>query len=92
MIHAGLSMEDNKRFQKYNLNYPKGYIIGEAEIVDCTLVDKELDEKLRQDNYLIYGHNHIGVYAWKLVNIVKYDQPIEAKGKLGLWNYEKTTI
>lgn len=29
-------------------------------------------------------------YAWKLENVQVFEKPIEAKGKLGLWNYEKS--
>ena len=91
LIHAGLSLENNmkERFKDYNLEYKLGYIIGEAEIVDCILVDKELNEKLRTINPLVYGiSNHVENYAWELENIKKYDNPIPCKGKLGLWNYE----
>ena len=91
LIHAGLSLENNmkERFKDYNLEYKLGYIIGEAEIVDCILVDKELNEKLRTINPLVYGiSNHEQKYAWELENIKKYDNPIPCKGKLGLWNYE----
>ena len=67
----------------------KGAIIGEAEITDCILVDEEFDKTLRRDNEKVYGHDHVGLYAWKLDNIKRYDEPIYIKGKLGLWNYDK---
>lgn len=89
-IHAGLSTDKSylKYFEKCNLEYLNGAIIGEAEIVDCILVDENIDEELRIKNKLVYGHNHIGEYAWKLKNIKKYAKPIFIKGKLGLWNFE----
>ena len=87
LIHAGLTLEKNNSYNKYDLDYTKGAIIGEAELVDCILVDNELDKKLRKENSIIYGNNHVGDYAWKLINIKKYDKPIYIKGKLGLWNY-----
>ena len=37
----------------------------------------------------MYENKYINMYAWKLENIKKYDKPINIKGKLGLWNYEK---
>lgn len=92
LIHAGISIENNilERFKDYNLNYPKGVIIGEAEITDCILVDKEFNEEIRKANPVVYGRsNHTETYAWKLENIKKYKNPIPAKGKLGLWNYEQ---
>ena len=63
--------------------------IGEAEIVDCVLVDEEFNRKLVNINPIVYSKsNHIETYAWKLENIKKYDKPIYVKGRLGLWNYE----
>lgn len=37
LIHAGLTMEDNQKtkFVDYHLDYAKGGIIGEADLVDC---------------------------------------------------------
>ena len=92
LIHAGMSVEKDmlERFKEYDLSYSKGAIIGEAEIVDCILVDKEFDKKLRKINKTVYGKsNHVETYAWKLENVVKYDEPIYIKGQLGLWNYNK---
>lgn len=91
LIHAGMSLEKDaaKRFSKYNLEYYKGAIIGEATITDCILVDTKFNEELRKINPLVYARsNHVETYAWKLENIKKYDKPIYIKGKLGLWNYE----
>lgn len=93
LIHAGLSIDKNiaNNFDDYNLDYVNGAIIGEAEIVDCILIDEKFNDELKCINQLVYGrNNHIGDYAWKLENIVKYDNPIYIKGKLGLWNYNIT--
>ena len=90
LIHAGMSIEKDmlERFKEYNLDYSKGAIIGEAEIVDCILVDEEFNEKLRKINKTVYGRsNHVETYAWKLENVIKYEKPIYTKGQLGLWNY-----
>jgi len=91
LIHAGLSKENDiiNKVQSYNLEYINGAIIGEADIVDCILVDKKFDHNLKQIDSIVYGNDHVGNYAWKLENIKKYDKPIYVKGKLGLWNYEK---
>lgn len=91
LIHAGLNIEKDmlERFKEYGLKYTKGAIIGEAEITDCVLVDKNFNEELRKINSIVYGKsNHTEKYAWKLENIKKYENPIYIKGKLGLWNYE----
>ena len=89
LIHAGMSNENISKFDIYNLEYSKGEIIGEAEIVDCILVTEEFNNELLKKNSLVYGKtNHTSTYAWKLANIKKYDKKIPCKGKLGLWNYE----
>ncbi len=48
-------------------------------------MQKELDSS----NKLVYRKNYVGLYAWKLGNIVKYkkEDRISVNGKLGLWNY-----
>ena len=91
LIHAGKSLEKDmcERFKNYNLKYNCGYIIGEATITDCILVDKEFDDRLKKINPLVYKNNLVETYAWKLENVKKYDKPIPIKGKLGLWNYEE---
>lgn len=90
LIHAGCSVEKDmmKRFSDYNINVNPGYIIGHATIVDCILVDEEFNKKLRNIDPVVYGRsNHTETYAWNLENVVKYENPIPCKGKLGLWNY-----
>ena len=91
LIHAGMSLEKENvsKVKEYNLEYIKGAIIGEAEIVDCILVDKNFDNSLKKENSIVYESNHVGLYAWKLENIKKYENPVYVNGKLGLWNYEK---
>ena len=90
LIHAGGSVEKDiiNRFSDYDININPGYIIGHATIVDCILVDEEFNKKLRNIDPVVYGRsNHTETYAWNLENVVKYENPIPCKGKLGLWNY-----
>lgn len=89
LIHAGLSLEKGyvDKFLDYNIDLPLGAIIGEAEIVDCILVDESFDKELRMIDSCIYGNNHVGCYAFKLDNVKIYEEMIPIKGKLGLWNY-----
>lgn len=92
LIHAGLSLEKDqaKKFNDYNLKYGKGEIIGEAELVDCIKVSEDFQSELRKKDEIVYGNSgHVENYAWKLVNIKKYDERIKCKGKLGLWNYDE---
>ncbi|MGN1338448.1 MAG: ASCH domain-containing protein [Candidatus Coprovivens sp.] len=92
LIHAGMSLEKDMdlRFSNYNLVYTFGAIIGEADLVDCILVTPEFNEELISIDPIVYGRsNHVENYAWKLENIIKYEEPIYIKGQLGLWNYDK---
>ena len=91
LIHASKNIEKEnvERFKELNLNYKQGFIIGEAELVDCIPVTKEFENDLINKNELVYGatKNRAG-YAWKLKNIKKIN-PIQAKGQLGIWNYDE---
>ncbi len=91
LIHAGKSTDKEaySRVKDYNLEINNGSIIGECNITDCILVDENFDKKLRKEDSVIYKNNHVGMYAWKLDNIIKYEKCITTKGKLGLWNYKK---
>ena len=91
LIHTSSKIEVNMidRFKEYNLSYLNGYIIGEAELVDCILVDDSFIRNLIKINHVVYREsNHNETYAWKLENIKKYDTPIMTKGHLGLWNFD----
>ena len=92
LIHAGKSLEKDmlKRFDKYNLGIKLGAIVKEAYLTDCILVTKEFQDNLRKIDSTVYARsNHEKMYAWKLENIKKYENPVYVNGKLGLWNYEK---
>lgn len=71
------------------LNY--GYIICKCNLVDCIRMTNEYVEKIKKENYQEYicGRYEEGRYAWILENIEILDCPIQAKGHLGIWNYEQ---
>ena len=48
LIHASKNIEKEnvERFKELNLNYKQGFIIGEAELVDCIPVTKEFENNL----------------------------------------------
>lgn len=48
-----------------------------------------MDKELRGIDKNVYGNNHVGLYAFKLENVKKFDKKVKVKGKLGLWNYNK---
>ena len=70
-----------------NMNY--GKIICKANLVDCIYMDEKFLNKVKDDNQEYnLGLYQLGRYAWIFENIVPII-PIEAKGKLNIWNYEE---
>ena len=71
----------------YPLNF--GKIICKAELVDCIPMTKEyvLDMKQNHPQEYICGDYQEGRYAFVLENISPIENPLEVKGKLGLWEY-----
>ena len=66
-----------------------GKIICKCILEDCIYMDKDFINKIKEDKkeYLC-GRYEIGRYAWILDDISIIDE-IPAKGKLGIWNFEK---
>lgn len=92
LIHAGLGVnkEAMKRYEKLNLNYPKGKIIAKVNLTDCLEVDNNLKRKLKEKNYLVYQgaiNSNKKEYALKLENVEKIEE-ISIKGKLSFWDYD----
>lgn len=92
LIHAGKSVDLKamEKFRHLGLSYPTGCIIAKATIIDCVEVDRDMREKLSQENSLVYSgvikdSNWVG-YGFQLENVEKV-KPIYVNGKLGLWNY-----
>lgn len=86
---ASLIIKGVKEYLKEEL--PKGKIIGSVVITDCIKVDKKFKEDRMKENSKVYATSpYDKAYAWKLENVQVFENPIEAKGKLGLWNYEKS--
>ena len=91
-IHASLSLsksdnvENANKFLKSKIN--PGYILCRCELVDCIPMTEEfikyINNETKESNY---GRYEIGRYAWKLKVLEVLDEPILAKGKLGIWNY-----
>lgn len=71
------------------LNY--GKIICKCNLVDCIRMSEEYVEDMQKNHYEEYlcGVYEEGRYAWILDNITPLAKPIEAKGQLSIWNYNK---
>ena len=67
--------------------FPMGCILATAELVDCIKITSENIATLTPDE-LVLGDYTLGRYAWKLENVKLLPEPIPAKGRQGLWNWE----
>ena len=92
LIHSSKNIDKKalKLFEKYNLDYPLGCIIGKCSITDCINVDKKFRNILKAENTKVYKNivndETWNGYAFKLENVEKIN-PIYINGKLGFWNY-----
>lgn len=67
--------------------FPTGVIVGKAKLVDCRQIDDRLIQSLSAEE-LAYGDFTPGRYAWVMEDPEVFKQPIPAKGKQGLWNWD----
>ena len=83
--------KDNKELMSLvdinDLNYRN--IICMCDLVDCVEMTDEFinDIKKNKKNEYITGIYSNGRYAWIFKNIEILDNPIKAKGHLGIWNF-----
>lgn len=83
-------------------NLPTGVIIAKCELINCIkmkdwFADTSLkvvkvtleNGKVIAGNELEFGDFTQGRYAWILDNVELLEDPIPAKGKLSLWEYEE---
>lgn len=74
-----------------------GAIIGRVDLVDCitteswTVHHQVFESEWVQEEYSFGDYSH-GRFAWKLKNPVKFDEPIPAKGSLGLWEFPESSL
>lgn len=90
LIHAGKGVDKDalEKLSYLNIDFPQGKIIGKADIVDCLLIDDQLNSQIISLNSLVYGKKCRDGYAWKLDNIKKISYDKKINGKLGLWNID----
>jgi len=92
LIHAGkgIDKEAMERLEKYiPKDMPAGKILGKVTLVDCVKMSPEFKEMLLNENKDIYTDSSFKEnYGWQLENVEEFKEPIEAKGKLSLWEYD----
>ena len=91
LIHAGkgIDKEAMKRLAKYiPEDMPTGKILGKVNLVDCIKMSPDFKEKLLKENSEIYTKSSFQEnYGWQLDNVEVFDELIEAKGHLSLWEF-----
>ena len=92
LIHAGKSIDEPamKRLSKYlPKELPYGKILGKVKLVDCIRMSPEFKELLSKENNDIYTESSFKEnYGWQLTDVEVFEEPIEAKGHLSLWEYD----
>lgn len=92
LIHAGkgIDKEAVNRLSKYlPEKLPVGQILGKVNVVDCIKCDEDFKKKCLEENRDVYAKStFVEKYAWQLDNVEVFSVPIEAKGKLSLWEYD----
>ena len=91
-INASLSLSKSENVKKANKylksNIKPGYILCKCKLLNCIPMTKEfIDYICNKTNESDYGSYAEGRYAWELEVIEVLNEPISAKGKLGIWNY-----
>ena len=83
-----------KRLAKYiPEDMPTGKILGKVTLVDCVKMSPEFKKMLLKENKDIYTHSSFKEnYGWQLENVEVFNEPIESKGKLSLWEYDMSQI
>ena len=92
LIHAGKGVDKQavKRLKKYLPDdLPSGKILGKVEIIDCIKCDENFKKMCQKENADIYAPTMFEEnFAWQIDNVEVFDNQIETKGKLGLWNID----
>lgn len=91
-IHASMTLSKSEnvlsanKYLKSTIN--PGYILCKCELIDCIPMTENFIEYIKTETTEAeYGRYSVGRYAWKLKVLEILDDPIPAKGKLGIWNY-----
>lgn len=95
LIHAGkgIDKEAMKRLEKYlPKELPYGKILGKVKLVDCIKMSPEFKEILLKENSDIYTKSSFQEnYGRQVTDVDVFENPIEVKGHLSLWEYEINT-
>ena len=88
LIHAS-KIPDKKAMQEFGFglnDLPLGMIVGEAELIDVKKYEDDKEQAKDKNKHL--ADSSWGKYGFVLRH-AKRIEPVEAKGKLGWWGFEK---
>ena len=92
LIHAGKGIDKEAmiRLKKYlPKDLPFGKILGKVTLVDCIKMSPEFKNMLLKENDEIYTKSSFKEnFGWELTDVEVFDEPIEAKEQLSLWEYK----
>ncbi|EHQ88436.1 ASCH domain-containing protein [Desulfosporosinus youngiae] len=73
-----------------SIRFPHGSIIATCNLVDCVKMTPEFIDFVKSANGHEYdfGEYAVGRYAWILEDIKALDNPVPAKGKLSIWEWD----
>lgn len=79
----------------FKQDMPTGVILARCNLVDCLKITHEdgieaqlENDFIARDNEYCFGDYSPGRFAWILDNIYPLKEPIPAKGKLSLWEFD----
>jgi hypothetical protein len=67
--------------------FPTGCVLATANLVECIKITPEFIATLSLDE-LALGDYTLGRYAWKMADVKQLSDPIPARGRQGLWEWE----
>ncbi|GLC88685.1 ASCH domain-containing protein [Lysinibacillus piscis] len=80
---------------------PSGAVLATANMIECHAITKDWCEfgvaetdkgvKIEGDEYW-FGYYEEGRYAWELDNVQVLPEPVPAKGKLSLWEWDNENL
>jgi hypothetical protein len=65
---------------------PRGVVVATCNLIGC-METETIREAIEQDDEWYFGDYSDGRYAFQLARIVRLDNPVAAKGSLGLWEW-----
>lgn len=73
-------------FQVRPKNLPHGVVLGIVNVLDCEPINHEFLISSKEE---AFGDYSAGRFAWELEVVEVFTAPVPAKGKQGLWEWDR---